>query len=324
MLRRKFLQQGSRLMGAIPLINSRPFNVLNPLSLAGTETVTIKTGAINCTVFRDLLFKYTAEDFFMNADAIELKQALEKYQLQPGNIASPFIAVLLQSGNKKILIDTGAGFLDEPFMTRAGAVVWKGRLQQLLREAGIKNEDITDVVVTHCHPDHVGGIYASGSTLNFPNAVFHLHEDEWNFWHTAASASQPPLFKTFIEKNITPLKNEKLQLCRGEAAELMPGITAIRVAGHTPGQIALDIHSGSEHLLYIADAFLHPLHIERTDWQTIYDLDHAKAKQSRIRYCWNWHIKIICWSTHFILIFPALVASANTIPTGFGIILTNT
>jgi glyoxylase-like metal-dependent hydrolase (beta-lactamase superfamily II) len=52
---------------------------------------------------------------------------------------------------------------------------------------------------------------------------------------------------------------------------------------HTPGQIALHIHSENDHLLYISDAFLHPLHIEQLDWQTNYDLDHNMSKQSRIK-----------------------------------------
>jgi glyoxylase-like metal-dependent hydrolase (beta-lactamase superfamily II) len=65
--------------------------------------------------------------------------------------------------------------------------------------------------------------------------------------------------------------------------EVLPGIQAVKADGHTPGQIALTIHSKKEHLLYISDAFLHPLHIERIDWQTNYDLDHAKAKQSRLK-----------------------------------------
>ena len=57
----------------------------------------------------------------------------------------------------------------------------------------------------------------------------------------------------------------------------------MKAEGHTPGQIALIVHSGNEHLLYISDAFLHPLHIGRTDWRTNYDLSHEQAKQSRIK-----------------------------------------
>jgi glyoxylase-like metal-dependent hydrolase (beta-lactamase superfamily II) len=94
---------------------------------------------------------------------------------------------------------------------------------------------------------------------------------------------QPALFKYFIDQNITPLKNLNLHLFRGDFVTLLPGITAVNAAGHTPGQVALSIQSDNEHLLYISDAFLHPLHIERLDWQTNFDLDHQKAKQSRVK-----------------------------------------
>lgn len=65
--------------------------------------------------------------------------------------------------------------------------------------------------------------------------------------------------------------------------EILPGITAVKADGHTPGQIALVIYSEKENLLFISDAFLHPLHIEKLDWQTNYDLDYVKAKQSRVK-----------------------------------------
>jgi glyoxylase-like metal-dependent hydrolase (beta-lactamase superfamily II) len=70
-------------------------------------------------------------------------------------------------------------------------------------------------------------------------------------------------------------------MLKGDFIILLPGITVVNADGHTPGQIALAIHSGKEHLLYASDAFLHPLHIEHLDWRTNYDLDHEKAKSSR-------------------------------------------
>ena len=153
----------------------------------------------------------------------------------------------------------------------------------MLQQENITKEDITDVIITHFHPDHIGGIFSHDGKLNFPNARFHTHEDEWNYWHSSQSDNQPALFKYFIEKNITLLKNLNLNLFKGEFVNLLPGITAIKTDGHTPGQIALDIQSGNAHMLYISDAFLHPLHMERLDWQTNYDWDHQKAKQSRIK-----------------------------------------
>ena len=283
MQRRKFLKSSGTLIGALPLVNFSQFNLFNKTFPLDDEVVKIKIGKIDCTLFRDLMFKYLSKDFFINANQEELNQALNKYHLSPDNIPSPFIAMLLQYDDKKIFIDTGIGFLEEPLIFRGESYVFKGRLQQLLQQENVKKEDITDVIITHFHPDHIGGIFATDKKLNFPNARFHMHEDEWNYWHSSRSDNQPALFKYFIEKNITSLKNLNLHLFKGEFADLLPGITAVKTEGHTPGQIALNIHTSNEHLLYISDAFLHPLHIEKLDWQTNYDWDHQKAKQSRVK-----------------------------------------
>lgn len=247
------------------------------------EVVKRKVGEFDCTIFRDLQFKYMAKDFFINADAGELNQALNKYNVAPENIPSPFIAILLQHKERKILIDTGIGFSEKPIVFRGTSHEFKGRLHHLLQQENIRTSDITDVIITHFHPDHIGGIYSVDEHLNFPGARFHMHEDEWQYWHSSQSDNQPAMFRFFIDRNISKLKDKNLHLVKGDFAELLPGITAVKADGHTPGQIALIIHSGKEQLLYISDAFLHPLHIERTDWQTNYDLDHEKAKRSRIK-----------------------------------------
>jgi len=269
-------------MCTLPLITSQ-FNVFNPSGFMNDDIVGIKIGDIDCTIFRDTMFKYLAKDFFINASEEELNQALNKYHIPSGNIPSPFSPILIQQGDKKILIDTGIGFTEKPVIVRGNPVLFKGRLQELLQQENIKREDITDIIITHFHPDHIGGIYSEDGQLNFPNARFHTHEDEWNYWHSSQSENQPEQFKYFIEKNITKLKEQNLHLIKDDFIELLPGITTIKTDGHTPGQIAVIVHSQKQHLLYISDAFLHPLHVERLDWQTNYDLDHEKAKRSRIK-----------------------------------------
>jgi glyoxylase-like metal-dependent hydrolase (beta-lactamase superfamily II) len=92
------------------------------------------------------------------------------------------------------------------------------------------------------------------------------------------------MFGYFIEKNISGLKNQNIELIKGEEQQILPGIRAIQTPGHTPGQLALTIASEKDKLLFISDAFLHPLHIEHIDWQTNYDLDHELAKPPERNY----------------------------------------
>jgi glyoxylase-like metal-dependent hydrolase (beta-lactamase superfamily II) len=283
MQRRKFLKSSTAIIGAFPFIYYNELNFFDTAFRTDDEVFKIKIGKFSCTVFRDLMFKYQAKDYFINASPEELEPSLRKFRITPDNIPSPFIAVLLQEDDKKILIDTGMGFSEKPLVFRGNSYVIKGRLQQLLKQENVKVEDITDVIITHFHPDHIGGLFSEEGKLKFPNARFCIHEDEWTYWHSSLSDNQPPLFKYFIEKNITPLQTHNLNLFKGDFVNILPGITAVKAGGHTPGQIALIIGSHPEQLLYISDAFLHPLHIERLGWQTNYDLDHQKAKQSRVK-----------------------------------------
>ena len=283
MQRRKFIKNSVAIVGAFPFMHSKELNLFDRDRHINDEVFHTKIGKMQCTIFRDLMFKYQAKDYFINAHPEELETSLRKFHIASDNIPSPFIAVLLQQDDKRILIDTGMGFSEKPLVFRGNSYVIKGRFHQLLQQENIKAEDITDVIITHFHPDHIGGVFTEESKLNFPNAQFHIHEDEWTYWHSSLSDNQPALFKYFIEKNITPLKNHNLNLFKGDFVTLFPGITAVKAEGHTAGQIAIIIHSGKENLLYISDAFLHPLHIEQLNWQTNYDLDHQKARQSRIK-----------------------------------------
>lgn len=239
-----------------------------------------KVGRYSCKIFRDLMFQYLAKDYFINAPEDEVIKELNRYQQGTDNIPSPFIAMLLEDGKEKILIDTGIGFSQDPLLFRDNTYNFKGRLTELLGKENIKKNEITHVILTHLHPDHIGGLYDEPGNLNFPDARFIVHEEEWNYWFSSRSDNQPPLFKYFIEKNISGLKNHNLQLVRHEQ-EVLPGITLIEIPGHTPGQIAISITSEKDKLLYISDAVLHPLHIEHLNWQTNYDLDQEKAKASR-------------------------------------------
>ncbi|HEY0678101.1 MAG TPA: MBL fold metallo-hydrolase [Chitinophagaceae bacterium] len=283
MKRRIFIKNVSGLIGAFSLLPLDEMDLFPSTFYSEGEVVKFQIGDIHCTVFRDTLFKYHAKDFFINTNPEELQIALNKYRIADGNIPSPFIALLLQQKDKKILIDTGVGFAENPVNVRGTMVQFKGKLHQLLEKENIRRDDITDVIITHFHPDHIGGIYSEAGQLNFPNARFYMHGDEWEFWHSSRSVNQPQQFHYFVEKNITRLKGQNLQLVKGDFTQLFTGLTAIKADGHTPGQIALAIQSGNEQLLYISDAFLHPLHIERTDWQTNYDLDHDQAKRTRIK-----------------------------------------
>ncbi len=283
MKRRKFIKTSTTVLSALPFIKSVFYPLQNILLTEELNVFKFKTGKINCTLFRDFLFKYLAKDFFINATEPELNQLLEKYKATPDNIPSPFIALLLEYDNKRVLIDTGAGYSDKEVIINGRPIPFKGILQDLLLKQGIRKEDITHIVLTHFHPDHIGGIFDDNAKLIYPNAQFIAHADEWNYWSTEQALSRSAVFRYFIEKNVQGLKDRNLRLITGDSVEVLPSMTAIKADGHTAGHINLAIQSEKQRLLYISDTFLHPGHIEHLDWQTSYDSDHEKAKQSRIK-----------------------------------------
>ena len=281
MQRRHFLKTGATVMGALPFVNIPSLVLPDLFGSTEEEIFKIKLGRCQCTIFRDNIHSYTAEDYFLDVPPEELSAALKKYAANPENMPSPFVAMLLQYDDRKVLIDTGLGYAEKPVLIGDFSLEKKGRLLQLMASENIRKEDITDVVITHFHPDHIGGNFNEEKQPVFKNAKFHMHRDEWDFWHSSRADAQSAFFKFFVADQITPLKDGNLNLFSGELNEILPGVTAVLAPGHTPGHFAVHMNFEKEQLLYASDAFIHPLHIERLGWRTKYDMDHEEAKRSR-------------------------------------------
>ncbi|SHG97890.1 MBL fold metallo-hydrolase [Flagellimonas flava] len=280
MNRRGFLKTNGTLFSTLPFLNIIPGSIMDLLEDNIHE---FKIGRFQCTVFRDLIFKYKAKDYFINVDSMEVQSELSRFDITTDIIPSPYISLLLKDNTRTVLIDSGIGFSDEPIVFKGKEFVLRGQLSNLLERKGISKNGITDVILTHFHPDHIGGVFSNKGQLNYPNATFHMHHTEWDFWHSSKSVAQPPLFKFFVEKNISPLQDEKVNFIKGDYQEIIDGIVSVEAPGHTAGQIALLISSNNENLLYISDAFLHPLHMEHLDWRTSFDMEHKMAKKTRTK-----------------------------------------
>ena len=163
-----------------------------------------------------------------------------------------------------MLVDTGAG----------GLAPTTGKLIPNLRAEGITPEDIDRVILTHGHPDHIGGNLNSEGKPAFPKARFVMWKDEWDFW-TSEQAEQKldehvrKRQIAFALKNLPPIQ-DRLDLVDRET-EIVPGIRAVAAPGHTLGHMALAVSSGGEQLLSVSDAFLHPIHVEQPDWYAAVD-----------------------------------------------------
>lgn len=170
--------------------------------------------------------------------------------------------LLVRSDARVLLFDTGAG--DASFAQA-------GHLPDALRAAGVEPAQVTDIFLSHAHPDHVGGLLARDGALAFPNAAIHLSAPEWDALKVDAGAAK-------LVAAITPKV-----AAFAPGAEIVPGVVkAVAVDGHTPGHSAYEIASGNERLLYIGDtAHHHVVSVQRPDWTVQWDQDAPVAQASR-------------------------------------------
>jgi glyoxylase-like metal-dependent hydrolase (beta-lactamase superfamily II) len=242
--------------------------------MTNTEAYRFKVGSFECTAVSDGTFVYApplvpppATFLFVNAPKESLEPALRQHNVTPEHWSqwvSPYICLVVKTGEHLVLVDTGAD----------GFSPTTGKLLQNLRDVGIAPEEIDMVIITHAHPDHIGGNIDDQGKLSFPNARYAMWKGEWDFW--TSPEAQERVAKQggerivgFARKNLPPIK-DRLILIEHET-EIVPGIQALAAPGHTPGHIALSISSNDKKLLCLGDVVLHPIHLERPEWCAVTD-----------------------------------------------------
>lgn len=191
---------------------------------------------------------------------------------------SPLNVTVWQSDERIVLFDTGAGtrFLDGT-----------GLLLDALAEIGVDPYDVTDVVFTHAHPDHLWGVLDDFDDLAFPDAVYHMHGTEFDYWMSDNTlADTPESRKTFVVGAQSRLPLIEAQLNRfDDGDEILPGIECMVTPGHTPGHTAFALHSSSDDaVMVLGDALTHPVFsFARPDMPMGSDLNAQQAADTRRR-----------------------------------------
>jgi len=247
------------------------------------KTFPFKVGTFKCIVVKDGIhaYPYPAQNvfinFFVNAPKEDLEQTLRQHGLNPEGwkeYVSPYVSLVINTGDELILVDTGAGAMSPT----------TGKLIQNLQSEGLAPEDFDKVILTHAHPDHIGGNLDSQGKPAFPNARYVISKTEWDFWMHKADAELkiPEEAKkrqiNVARYNLLPIKDQ-VDLV-GET-EVVPGISLIEASGHTLGQMVVAVTSLGEKLLCLSDTVLHPIHLERPEWYSSVEVAPQKIVSKR-------------------------------------------
>lgn len=240
-----------------------------------------KVGDFEVTAVTDGAVTNPLSDAYVaNAPKQAVNAALAADYLPPDRVFHAYTPVVVNTGSKLVVIDTGLG--PGVFQQSKGAA---GQFHTNLQAAGIDRAAVDAVIISHFHGDHINGLVGPDNKPAFPNAEVMVPELEWAFWSDESNTSKLPEIARGQMGNVKRvfgvLGNKVTRYQAGK--ELVPGITAVASYGHTPGHTSHVIASGNSKVLVQADitAGAASIFVRNPDWQFVFDTDKAMAVETR-------------------------------------------
>lgn len=282
-LTRRHALAGAAALTAAPLLSAHPVKAAAPV--AGKQNASFyryKVGDAEVTVVSDgSLTVPLADGLITNAKKEEVATSLEKAFRPRDTVSFYFGPLVINTGGKLIVIDTGNG--PGTFASSKGAA---GQFASNLAAAGIDSKTVDMVVISHFHGDHVNGLLTADGQPAFANAEVLVPSVEWKYWMDDGEMSRAPagrmeglfknnrrVFEAGLKKKVTPYEWGK---------DVVPGLLAVETIGHTPGHTSYVLSSGSDTVFIQSDVTNNPdLFARNPGWQASFDQDGPQAEKTR-------------------------------------------
>lgn len=241
-----------------------------PPALSGPSALyRFNLGELEITVLKDAGIQLPAENFAVNASEEVLSSFLADNNFAGGAQNVAVDLMLVKSGDSLALIDTGVG----------SAFGFPGSLLPSLQAFGLSAADITNVIISHYHVDHISGL-AEGGVLAFPNASVHISQQEWDFLQAPPQGFGDQVADPLAR--LQPALDSDQLFFYNDGEELLPGIQAVAAPGHSFGHYNFLMASGGQQLLNLIDTANHHLiSLGDPNWQFVFDAVPEQAAETR-------------------------------------------
>ena len=207
---------------------------------------------------------------FPTAPADQRDSACASHLVDEANLGFVYSSLLLERGEDFVVIDTGPSSASAEDQLASG-----------LMRANVAATDIRHVILSHAHPDHVGGVTSGpGSEPRFGNAAHHLLTDEWRHWMESGAAG-PMTSET--RRHLEPIGAAGSVETHDDETEILPGVVIVPTPGHTPGHLSVIARDRGETLVYLGDVVTHSIMVEHPEWHSVFDAIPALATKTRRR-----------------------------------------
>jgi glyoxylase-like metal-dependent hydrolase (beta-lactamase superfamily II) len=241
----------------------------------------LKVGDIDVLVVSDGVLPLPTQMLGHNADPADRAAWLKDMFLPQDAFDWALNVVVVRSGGKTILIDAGLGSDPDLNLPRAGQLIKR------LEAAGIDLGSVTDLVLTHMHMDHLGGLLVEGVKERLRKDLrIHVAAAEVKFWespdfsHTSMPQGFPDALRSAAKRFVSEYGSNLRTF--DEEHDIAPGVVARRTGGHTPGHSVVRVASGGDGLTFAGDAVF-TVGFEQPDWHNGFEHDPEEAARVRVR-----------------------------------------